>query len=321
MAAFKDYYEMLGVGRDASQDDIKRAYRKLAAKHHPDRNPGDEAAEDRFKEINEAYTVLADPEKRKVYDQYGTTGQVPPQGAWGGAPGGGRVHVDADSVGDFSEFFQSLFGGGFGGFGGARGGGFTTRTVGGDPFRGDPMGGDPFGAGRVRHEPRPRTVEANLEIELERAYRGGDVPISVDGTRVTVTVPPGARDGAKLRLRGQAPGGGDLILIVRHRPHPEFTVRGDTVRTELHIPDHLAALGGKARAPTLDGPVDVTVPAGSSTGRTLRLRGQGWPKRGGGRGDQLVELQVTVPEHPTEEQKRAYRKLQAIAEGKAATAA
>lgn len=325
MAAFKDYYETLGVPRDASQDDIKRAYRKLAAKHHPDRNPGDEGAEERFKDINEAYTVLADAEKRKVYDQYGTTGEVPPQGAWRGAPGAGGVRVDADSVGDFSEFFQSLFGGGFGGFGGAQGGGFTTRTVGGDPFGTRAGGAEAFGGfgprTRGQQTPRARTVEATLELDLDQAYRGGDVPISVDGRRVTVTVPAGSRDGGRLRLRGQAPGGGDLILRIRHRPHPEFTVRGDTIRSELHIPDYLAALGGTVRAATLDGPVEVTVPPGSSTGRTLRLRGQGWPKRDGGRGDQLVELQVDVPEGPSEEQKAAYARLQAIAEGKAAAAA
>lgn len=317
MAAYKDYYETLGVPRDASQDDIKRAFRKLAAKHHPDRNPDDPSAEDRFKDINEAYTVLADAEKRKVFDQYGTTGQVPP-GAAGGAPGGGRVHVDPEAFGDFSDFFQTLFGGGFGGFGETPGGG-RTRVH----FGGTRMGGqDPFGsAGRSARPSAPRSVQANLEVDLKRAYAGGDVPITVEGKRVTVSLPAGVRDGAKLRLRGQGPQGADLILVVRHRPHPEFTVQGDNVRTELQVPDHLAALGGSVRAPTLDGPVDVTIPAGSSSGRTLRLRGKGWPKRGGGRGDQLLELQVTVPERPDETQQELYRKLREASRDARAAAA
>jgi curved DNA-binding protein len=303
MASYKDYYETLGVAKDATQEEIRRAFRKLAAKHHPDRNPGDAGAEERFKEINEAYTALSDPEKRKIYDTYGSTGQVPP-GAWtgGAGPQGGTVwtNVDPDEVAGFSDFFQSLFGGGFGGFAG------TSR------------GADPFadlraGTRATQARPRPRNVEGDFEIDLVRGFEGGQVPITVSGKRVTVTVPPGVRHGSKLRLRGQAPGGGDLLLAVRLRPSGGLTLEGDDVRAIARVPDHLAALGGTATVPSLSGPIEVTVPAGSSSGRVLRLRGQGWPRKEGGRGDELVEVRVTVPGSLTAAQRTAYQRLRELA--------
>jgi len=298
MATVKDYYETLGVPRDASQDDIRRAFRKLAAKHHPDRNKDDPDAEERFKEVNEAYTALSDPEKRKIYDTYGRTGQVPPPGAWGGAPGGGTwTTVDPETAAGFSDFFQSLFGG----MGGSMGGG---------PFV-DMGGGDPFG--RMRTGPgvrtAPRSAEGNLNLDLHRAYHGGEVAITIDGRNVTVTVPKGVRPGAKLRLRGQAPSGGDLMLKVALTPSGGLHLDGDDIRTTVRIPDHLAALGGTTEAPSLDGPITLTIPAGSSSGRVLRLRGQGWPKKDGTRGDQRVELRVTVPETLSKSQEAAYRTL------------
>ena len=309
MANYKDYYETLGVAKDASQEEIRRAFRKAAAKHHPDRNPGDAGAEERFKEINEAYTALSDPEKRKIYDTYGSSGRVPP-GAWGGAgaqgaagPQGGAVwtNVDPDEFAGFSDFFQSLFGGGFGGFA-------TSSTATGDPF-GQMRGG----ATRTVRQPQPRSVEGAFQIDLQRAFHGGEVPITVDGKRVSVTVPAGVRHGAKLRLRGQAPGGGDLLLAVRLQPSGGLALEGDDVRTVVRIPDHVAALGGTASVPSLAGPIEVTVPGGSSSGRVLRLRGQGWPRKDGSRGDQLVELRVTVPETLSKAQREAYGRLRDLA--------
>ena len=293
MATYKDYYQTLGVSKDAAKEDIRRAFRKLAAKHHPDRNPGDEGAEERFKEINEAYTVLSDEEKRRFYDQYGSTGSVPPfQPGGAGAGGAGYRPVSPEEFGDFSDFFQSLFGG----FGAARGG-FTT----------DFGGAQPFGSQRVAT--RPATAEARLDVGLLDAFRGGPTNIRVGDNSLEVTLPQGVRDGAKLRLKGQAPGGGNLILQVRHLQHPTFRLDKDDVRVSVRVPAPLAAVGGTLRVPTLEGEVETTLPAGSSSGRVMRLRGQGWPRADGGRGDLLAEVRLTVPEGPTQEQLGLYRQL------------
>lgn len=296
MADYKDYYRTLGVSKDASKDDIRRAFRKLAAKHHPDRNPDDPGAEDRFKEINEAYTVLSDEEKRGLYDQYGSTGSVPPFQP--GAGGAGYRPVSPEEFGDFSDFFQSLFGG-FSGSGGS----FTTDFGG---------AGQPFGAQRVTT--RPAAAEARLDVGLLDAFRGGPTSIRVADKSLEVTLPRGVRDGAKLRLKGQAPSGGDLILQVRHLTHPTFRLDRDDVRVTVRAPAPLAALGGTLRVPTLEGDVETTLPAGSSSGRVLRLRGQGWPRADGSRGDQLAEVRLSVPETLTDRETELYRELLQLAE-------
>ncbi len=307
MAEFKDYYAVLGVDRDASQDEIRRAFRRLAAKHHPDRNPDDPGAEERFKEVNEAYTVLSDPEKRRLYDAYGRTGSVPDFAR--GAPftgQGGTVYtnVSPEEFAGFSDFFQSLFGSFMAGGPRAASGGVPD-----DPFS--------FGRAATRAAPRPPDAEARLDLGLLDAYRGGPTTVRVGDRQLEVNVPAGVRDGVKLRLRGQAPGGGDLLLQVRHLPHPLWRLDGDHLRVQVRVPDDVAALGGTVKVATLDGEGELTVPAGSSTGRVLRLRGQGWPKRGGGRGDLLAEVRVTVPETLTPEQRELYRRLRAAREGEA----
>ncbi len=279
MAAYKDYYQTLGISKTASQDEIKRAFRKLAAKHHPDKNPGDKAAEERFKEINEAYTVLSDSEKRKLYDQYGTDGPPP-------FAGGYRSTVSPEDAAGFSDFFQTLFGGS----------GFGRR---GSPF-------DEF-------QQMPRSVQAELELDLMQAYQGGDTTITVEGRRIDVRIPKGAQDGTKLRLRGQAPGGADLILVLRLRSHTIFKLEGDTVRVMVEVPDYTAVLGGSVRVPTLDGEVDMNLPKGTQSGRVLRLRGQGWPRRDGSRGDALAEVRVSLPKNPNPRQLELYQKLQELA--------
>jgi curved DNA-binding protein len=317
MAAFKDYYQVLGIARDASEKDVRRAFRSLAAKHHPDRNRDDPGAEERFKEINEAYTVLSDPEKRSVYDRFGSAG--PGAGGFAGDAGGGfaggfpggfpprgrtvYTNVRPEDAAGFSDFFRSLFGAGMGDepFAGAGYGG------GGDA-------GEPFGPA-TRRAARPRNVEATLQVELERAFHGGPVSVRVDGRALEVTLPAGVRDGAKLRLRGQAPGGGDLVLIVRHQPHARWRLEGDTLHVVTDVPDHVAVLGGPVRVATLDGDVDLTVPAGTATGRRLRLRGRGWPLAGGAagaRGDAVVEVRVVVPRTPSAAQREAYERLRAL---------
>ena len=297
MAAFKDYYQILGVGRQATQPEVKSAFRKLAAKHHPDRNPDDPAAEDRFKEINEAYTVLSDQEKRGFYDRYGSADGPPPYA------GGGRVYsnIDPDQVAGFSDFFQTLFG-----FGGVEGG--TVR------------GGDPFAGYQSRQA--LQSAEASLEIDLVAAYHGGERTITVGPRRIDVSIPKGARSGTKLRLRGQAPGGGDLILKLVLAAHPTFMLDRDNVRVRIQVPDFKAVLGGSVLVPTLDGEVEMTLPKATQSGRILRLCGQGWPKKEGGRGDELAEVLVVIPEALSDEQLELYRRLEEANEpqGKAAAA-
>ncbi|PZA07171.1 MULTISPECIES: DnaJ C-terminal domain-containing protein [unclassified Meiothermus] len=277
--AYKDYYATLGVSKNASQDEIKKAFKKLARKYHPDVNK-DPGAEEKFKEINEAYTVLSDPEKRRFYDQYGTQAASagwqgpPPGGAWSG-------HIPGANVGDFSDFFQQLFGGGF---------------------------GDLFG--NIGRQARARQdLEAELSLSLEEAYRGGEKILTIDGERLSVRIPAGVRDGQRIRLAGKGRRGGDLYLTVRLEPSEVFRLEGDDVYVGVDVPAPIAVVGGPVRVPTLDGPVELTIPKHTQAGRKLRLRGKGWPRREGGRGDQYAEVRLTVPSHPTPEEERLYRQL------------
>ncbi len=293
-AEFKDYYSVLGINKTATDKEIRSAFRKLAAKAHPDRNPDDPGAEDRFKELNEAYTVLSDPEKRRFYDQYGTQGGKPPPFTGGGTGGGFSAEdFDASQFGDFSDFFQNLFGGAF------RGGNFTTSFSTGAT-----------GAQTSRQQYVPAPVEANLSLDLDTAFTGGDVSISLDGRNLTVTIPAGSRPGQRLRLRGQGPGGADLLLRLEVNRHPVFTLDGDNLLVSVPVPDYRAVLGGEVKVPTITGDVMMSIPAGTRPGRVLRLRGQGWPKKDGTRGDELAEVRVLLPEHPTEEQLELYRQLE-----------
>ena len=317
MAAYKDYYDTLGISRDADQKEIRKAYRKLAAKYHPDRNPDDPSAEERFKEVNEAYTVLNDEEKRKFYDRYGSAEGRPNfaggAGGAGGFSGGfgssfGGPPPGGAAEGDFSDFFQSLFGGGFAGAGGQSF--FTTTSTAGrtrDPFQ-------------SMQERAPRRADASIEVSLGEAYSGDSKVVSVDGRRLEVTLPKGARDGSKLRLRGQAPGGGDLYLTVQLEEHPIFKLEGDNVRVVADVPDYVAALGGKVRVMTLDGDVEMNLPAATQSGRSFRLRGRGWPKKDGSRGDQFVEIRATIPETLSDAQIKVYEQLRELSEVKAAAA-
>ncbi len=264
----KDYYAILGVSRNATQEEIKRAYKRLARQYHPDVNKSPEA-EEKFKEINEAYAVLSDPEKRRIYDQYGTTQAPPPP------PPGGWDFSEFE-VEDFSDFFQSLFGAGL----------FGNR-----PRRG-------------------RDLRAELPLSLEEAYRGGRRTVQVGSRSVTVEIPPGVEDGAILRVPGLGSGNppGDLLLVVRHLPHPIFRLEGQNIHATLDVPAPIAVVGGTVRAPTLDGPVEVTIPPRTQAGRKLRLRGKGWPGRGG-RGDMYLEVRIAIPERLTPEEEALWKKL------------
>jgi curved DNA-binding protein len=334
----KDYYEVLGVGRTASADEIKSAYRKLARKFHPDLNPGDKAAEERFKELQAAYDVLSDAEKRKLYDQYGENWRGVQQGGGTPPPGweGARARGGQQAGGfDFSGFD---FGGGAGGGGGAAGFDIFEEMFG------------RAGRGRAgRRTSRGQDVEAELELSLEEAHRGGRRTLSMQvaetcptcqGTGVVnenkvcptcggsgqvtkprtveVTIPAGVRDGSTLRLAGQGGSGasgaqaGDLYLRLRLRPHPVFTVRGDDLEVELPITPWEAALGARVEVPTIDGKAEVTIPPGSQTGQRLRLRGQGLNKRQGGRGDEYARLKIVVPKKVSDEERRLYEELQRV---------
>lgn len=292
---YKDYYETLGVPRDASQDDIRRAYRKLARRYHPDLNQeGD--AEERFKEVSEAYEVLSDPEKRERYDSLGSRWRSGE--AAGGADfedlfgqqgfGGGDARVEFGD-GAFSEFFERVFG--------DRG---ATATTG--PLRG-------------------RDHEAVLELTLEEALAGGRRRLSLeDGRSFEVNIPAGVREGQRIRIAGQGASGrdgappGDLYLLVRFRPHPRFRREGDDLYLDLPVSPWEAALGATVPVQTLTGTAQVRVPAGSSSGRRLRLRGRGLPKRDGSRGDLYASVQIAIPKRLSDEERDLFEKLATVSE-------
>ena len=297
---FRDYYEVLGVPRTASAEEIKRTYRQLARKHHPDLQPAAERpkAAERFKEINEAYEVLSDPDKRAKYDALGPDwkgGQdfTPPSGSgrWTTVDVSGSGFEDVDG---FSDFFSSLFGGA------ARGG----RRGGRDGARITMSGAD---------------VEAELPVTVEDLLRGGQRRIGLDGRNLEVDIPPGAREGTVLRLAGQGGRGvnggpaGDLYLHVRLQPHPRYRVMGDDLEMELPLWPWQAVLGGPVTIETPDGPVTLTVPPGTQSGRRLRLRGRGLPRTNGTRGDLHAVARIVVPERPSEAERQAYETLRGAA--------
>jgi curved DNA-binding protein len=306
--AFRDYYDTLGVPRDASEEDIRKAYRRLARENHPDVNKG-EGAEDRFKEISEAYEVLRDPEKREKYDRFGQNWKAGQDvsgaqsfdgfegfGGFGGGGGfGDNVRVDFGDGTDFSDFFSSMFGGG-----GPRGAG---------------------GRQSARRSRRGSDQETTLELTLEEAAQGGRRKIKLaDGRDYEVNIPPGVTDGQRIRLAGEggtgAGGGpaGDLLLRVRIKRHPRFRVDGRNLRTDLPVAPWEAALGAEVEVRTLTGTARVKVPAGSSSGRTLRLRGEGMPGPGGNRGDLLASVRIMVPKRLSKEERELFERLAEVSD-------
>ncbi|MEG2172875.1 MAG: J domain-containing protein [Desulfovibrionaceae bacterium] len=304
--SYKDYYKLLGVERSTSVEDIAKAYKKLARKHHPDLNPDDKGAEEKFKEINEAYEVLKDPEKRKLYDQLGPNWKEGQQ--FQGAPGFENMNFNFNGQNfggaGFSDFFEAMFG-------------QAARGQGGGGGRGG-FGPDPFGGFSARQR-RGRDVEADLPISLEDAFKGGRRTITLtmpQGDRtLEVNVPAGIREGGKLRLSGQGdstPGGsaGDLFLRIKYAPHAQFRTEGDTVHFDLQLSPWEAVLGAKARVPTLEGAIELNIPAGTSSGRKFRLRGKGLGS-GASRGDQIVQVQITVPAELTKRERELWDALAA----------
>lgn len=298
----RDYYEVLSVSPDATADQIQQAFRTLARKYHPDVNR-DPAAEDRFKEVNEAYQVLSDPDTRKRYDRFGEDFRQVPQdwdqraaagaGGFGGAGrSGGRVRS----------------GHGFGGAGGGAGGGINIEDLFGDMFG----GGGGFG-------PIPGAdQEAVLELTVEEAYRGGKRQISLDGRNYAVTIPAGVIDGQRIRLAGEGGRGsgdgpaGDLYLRVRITADPQFRLDGRDVTVDLPVSPWEAVLGTTVAVRTPGGEAKVKVPPGSSTGRRLRLRGEGMPNPRGAAGDLYAEIKVMVPPKPSARERELFEQLAAV---------
>ena len=298
---YKDYYKILGVERTADADGIKRAYRKLAVKHHPDKNPGDKSAEERFKEINEAYEVLGDPTKRARYDQLGSSyqdwqrsGGAPGGFDWsqwmGGAPGGRRVEVgDLNDLfgGNFSDFFSAIFGG---------------MTAQGSSARGPARG---------------RDIEQPIKISLTEAYTGATRSLRIGGRRLEVKIPPGARTGTKVRIpqkgeksRGQS---GDLYLAVEVESDDRFELEGEDLTVEVPVDLYTAVLGGEASVPTPGGTVVLTIPPGSQPGQSFRLRGRGMPRlrEGSKHGDLFARLKVNLPRDLSARERELFQELAA----------
>jgi len=291
---FKDYYKTLGVAKTASEKEIKAAYRKLARKHHPDVNAGNKEAEARFKDIGEAYEVLGDKEKRKQYDELGANWKAYSRGGAQGQPwpgGGARIDFeDLGGAGGFSDFFRTFFTGGGAGFGGFGEEAFAPAS----------------------------DAEGEVDLTLAEVFRGTTRAVAVGGTRrrVEVKIPPGVRDGSRVRVAGEGGKGaggrrGDLYLRVRIAPDPTFERKGDDLLTTLRAALTAAVLGGEAQVPTLEGPVGIKIPAGTPAGQVFRLRGQGLPKLGapGERGDLLATLAVELPRTLTDRQRELFEEL------------
>ena len=309
---FKDYYQTLGVNKSATGDEIKKAFRKLAVKYHPDRNPGNKAAEERFKEISEAYEILSDPEKRQKYDQFGQYWQQAGQGGWPGQGGARNVDFggfDFSQYSTFEDFINELIGG-FSTSSNTQGRSYY-RSPGGATGFGNRYGGfDGFGA-----ETRGADRESPLKLTFAEAFNGVQKRLNLGNEVIDVRIPAGAKNGSRVRVRGKGQSSpvnqqrGDLYLKIVLTPHGFFQFDGDNLLCEVPITPDEAALGTAIKVPTPDGNVTVKVPAGVSSGQTLRLKGKGWPLPKKGRSDQLVRLEIETPKSLSTLEKDCYEKI------------
>lgn len=311
-----DYYNTLGVARSATEDEIKRAYRKLAKKHHPDRNPDNPSAEAKFKEVQQAYGILSDSKKREEYDQFGEAGV----GQWATQKGGQRVYqwggnstINSDDL----EELLSAFGGG-----GGRGHASIFEDL--------------FGQAGQRGVPRRASQrgadeEHPVSLTFEQAIHGTTLSLEIrspqtgKSEKIDVKIPAGVDQGQKIRIRGKGQPGvaggarGDLLLICSIGSHERFTRNGSDIETDVSVAVWDAVLGAKIEVPTLEGPVTMTLPAGTPSGSRLRLRGRGITRHGanGGRGDQFVRIQIQPPKELTPEQRNLYEQLRKLENGEA----
>lgn len=298
---YKDYYKVLGVERNASQDDIKKAYRKLAMKYHPDKNPGDKAAEDKFKGINEANEVLSDPEKRARFDQLGESyNQWQQRGGsandfnwsdwYSQSPGGVRVEVGdmGDMFGGFSDFFSAIFGGAPAGYGNES---FQRRT---------------------RQAPQQtRSYNQPVRINFQEAYEGTKRILQINDRKIEVKIPAGAKSGTKVRVTGVGPNQSDIYLIVDVEPDNHYERQGDDLHTDFSVDLYTAILGGEVKVPTPKGEVMLNIPAGTQTGRIFRLAGRGMSnlKKPNKYGDLYAHVKVQLPTQLSKEQKALFEQL------------
>ena len=311
---YKDYYKILGVGEKATSDEIKKAYRKLAMKFHPDRNPGNKAAESHFKEINEANDVLSDPQKRAKYDELSNSynswqqaGGTPGSFRWEdvvGNRGGGGTRVNMDDLGDifgeesgFSDFFRTIFGGMGGQTSGGRG---RTRTAYAQPRQ-------------------PLAYQQQVPVSLHEAYHGTTRMMDINGVRKEIKIPAGVKTGTKVRASGAGPAdesgrGSDIYLIIEVTPDPRFQLAGDDILTEKKIDLATAVLGGEVKVETLSGNILLKIPPGTQPGRIFRLVGRGMPdlKKKDKFSNLLVKVNVQIPTDLTADQKKFFEKLKGL---------
>jgi len=307
---YKDYYKILGVERSAKEAEIKSAFRKLALQFHPDRNPGNKKAEDKFKEINEAYEVLSDPQKRARYDQLGDSYTHWQQrgapgnfnwGDWTSAPGNGGVSFNVNNLNDlfggnssFSDFFQQIFGG------------LNTQTNARTGTR-----------SQTRRTPQqPESYQQEVQITLDEAFHGAERTVMVNGRRLQMKIPSGAKTGTKVRMNGAGPVGhdgkpGDLYLVIEVLPDTRYEREGDNLHSDVTLDLYTAILGGETKVQTPEGPVVLTIPAGTQPGQSFRLSGRGMPhlRNPNQRGDLYARLKVQIPRNLSAEQRRLFEQL------------
>lgn len=319
---FKDYYAILGIDKTASADEIKKTFRKLARKYHPDMNPGNKQAEARFKEVSEAYEVLSDPEKRQKYDQYGQywkqAGQGWPSGAGAGGAGVDMNGFDFSQYGSFDEFINELLG--RFNTGSPQSGGRTytyrTSTSGAGGFN-DFGGFGDYASSQGRSAGVAADREATITLTWAEAFQGVQKRFNLGNEVIDVRIPPGAKQGSRIRIRGKGQANpmnqqrGDLYLNVELKPHAFFQFDGDNLLCEVPVMPDEAVLGATIEVPTPDGTVSVNVPPGIRSGQSLRLRGKGWTRPKGERSDQLVRIVIVTPKDITPVEREYYEKIRA----------